>query len=174
MKIAQAFNISILSYNVENWSEHKDEIIDMLDTEECDGCQTDYFKYHEQNKIPPYADKLFEILQPALKEFDGAYPKKFDIHNVWGQRYGRGGYHQLHNHGALGYSAILYASLQSDHQATTFFAPYLDFVEGNMIEYVPEVEEGDIIFFPSCLAHQCRAVQSDSERIVFSFNIRNA
>ena len=43
MKIAQAFNISILSYNVENWSEHKDEIINMLDTEECDGCQTDYF-----------------------------------------------------------------------------------------------------------------------------------
>ena len=79
MKVEAAFAISILSYKVENWSEHKDEIIDMLDTEECDGHQTDYFKYHQEGKVPPYADKLFKILQPALKEFDQAYPRKFDI-----------------------------------------------------------------------------------------------
>ena len=80
----------------------------------------------------------------------------------------------FHNHGALGYSAIFYAQLEDDHSPTSFFSPFLDFIEGNVIEYVPEVNEGDIIFFPSCLTHQCRVVQSSTERIVFSFNIRNA
>ena len=117
-----AFVIPVFTHTVDNWSDYKEEIIDMLDTGDGDGHKTDYFKYHQEGKLPPYADKLFQILQPALKEFDLAYPRKFDIQNVWGQRYGRGGYHQLHNHGALGYSAILYASLQSDHQATTFFS----------------------------------------------------
>ena len=76
-------------------------------------------------------------------------------------------FHQLHNHGAVGYSAIFYAQLEDDHSPTSFFAPFLDFIEGNVIEYVPEVNEGDIIFFPSCLTHQCRVVQSSTERIVF-------
>ena len=174
MKTEAAFMIPVFTHAVENWSDYKDEIIDMLDTESRDGHQTDYFKYHEEGKLPPYAEKLFDILQPSLKEFDDVYPHAFDIRNVWCQKYGYGSYHELHNHGALGYSAILYAKLEDDHNPTTFFAPFLDFISGHVIEYVPEVSEGDIIFFPSSLTHQCKVVQSESERIIFSFNIRNA
>ena len=174
MNVEQAFGIPVFSHTIENWSEYKDELIAMLHTEDGDGHQTDYFKYHQFGELPPYAEKLFEVLKPALDEFNDIYPHEFTIHNVWGQRYTRGGYHPLHNHGALGYSAIVYASLESDHQPTSFFAPYIDFMEGDVIEYVPEVKEGDIVFFPSALMHQCKAVQSDSERVVFSFNIRNA
>ena len=151
MKSDTAFMIPVFSHTVENWSDYKEDIINMLDTGDGDGHKTDYFKYHQEGKLPPYADKLFDILQPSLKEFD-----------------------QLHNHGALGYSAIFYAQLEDDHSPTSFFAPFLDFIEGNVIEYVPEVSEGDIVFFPSCLTHQCRVVQSSTERIIFSFNIRNA
>lgn len=172
MNVEQAFGIPVFSHTIENWSEYKDELIAMLHTEDGDGHQTDYFKYHQFGELPPYAEKLFEVLKPALDEFNDIYPHEFTIHNVWGQRYTRGGYHPLHNHGALGYSAIVYASLESDHQPTSFFAPYIDFIEGDVIEYVPEVKEGDIVFFPSALMHQCKAVQSDSERVVFSFNIK--
>jgi len=174
VKSDAAFMIPVFTHPVENWSDHKDEIINMLDLEDGDGHQTDYFKYHQQDKLPPYTTRLFELLQPALKEFDDVYPHAFDIRNIWCQKYGKGSYHQLHNHGAVGYSAILYGQLADDHTPTSFFAPFLDFIEGNVIEYVPEVSEGDIIFFPSCLTHQCKVVQSESERVIFSFNIRNA
>ena len=172
MNIEMAFTVPVFSHTIENWSDHKDELIAMLDTEDGDGHETDYFKYHQRGELPPYADKLFEVIKPALEEFNKVYPEEFDIHNVWGQKYSRGGYHPPHNHGALGYSAIVYASLESDHEPTSFFAPFVDFIEGNVIEYVPEVSEGDIVFFPSVLTHQCKAVQSDSERVIFSFNIK--
>ena len=174
MKSDAAFMIPVFSHTVENWSDYKEEMIGMLDLEDGDGHKTDYFKYHQEGKLPPYAERLFDILQPALKEFDDIYPHAFQITNVWGQKYNNGDYHQLHNHGALGYSAIFYAQLEDDHSPTSFFSPFLDFIEGNVIEYVPDVSEGDIIFFPSCLTHQCRVVQSSTERVIFSFNIKNA
>ena len=46
MKNDIAFMIPVFSHTVENWSDYKEEIIDMLDTESDDGHQTDYFKYH--------------------------------------------------------------------------------------------------------------------------------
>ena len=45
MKSDTAFMIPIFTHTVENWSEYKEEIIDMLDTGDGDGHKTDYFKY---------------------------------------------------------------------------------------------------------------------------------
>jgi hypothetical protein len=173
MITTNAFVIPFLTYTVNEWKDKKDDVLSLLDLEERDGHFTDYYKYHQNGIVPQYADVLFDLLKPSLEEFDQIYPREFEIHNVWAQKYLRGGHHSLHNHGALGYSAIFYASLEEDHKPTTFYAPYVDFIEGDVIEFVPEVSEGDIAFFPSVLMHQCKPVQSDSERIIFSFNIRN-
>ena len=174
MNINNGFVVPFFTATVDDWSEHKDDILSTLDLEDGDGHLTDYFKYYQAGKIAPYTERMFEILDPAIKDFNELYPFDFQIFNMWAQKYTRGGYHPPHNHGALGYSAIFYASLESDHQPTSFFAPFVDFIEGDVIEYVPEVSEGDIIFFPSVLTHQCKAVKSDSERVIFSFNIKNA
>jgi len=174
MNINNGFVVPFFTATVDDWSEHKDDILSSLDLEDGDGHLTDYFKYYQAGEIAPYTERMFEILDPAIKDFNELYPFDFQIFNMWAQKYTRGGYHPPHNHGALGYSAIFYASLESDHQPTSFFAPFVDFIEGDVIEYVPEVSEGDIIFFPSVLTHQCKAVQSDSERVIFSFNIKNA
>ena len=174
MNINNGFVVPFFTATVDDWSEHKDDILSTLDLEDGDGHLTDYFKYYQAGKIAPYTERMFEILDPAIKDFNQLYPFDFQIFNMWAQKYTRGGYHPPHNHGALGYSAIFYASLESDHQPTSFFAPFVDFIEGDVIEYVPEVSEGDIVFFPSVLTHQCKAVQSDSERVIFSFNIKNA
>ena len=174
MNINNGFVVPFFTATVDDWSEYKDDILSSLDLEDGDGHLTDYFKYYQAGEIAPYTERMFEILDPAIKDFNELYPFDFQIFNMWAQKYTRGGYHPPHNHGALGYSAIFYASLESDHQPTSFFAPFVDFIEGDVIEYVPEVSEGDIIFFPSVLTHQCKAVQSDSERVIFSFNIKNA
>jgi len=174
MNINNGFVVPFFTATVDDWSEHKDDILSSLDLEDGDGHLTDYFKYYQAGEIAPYTERMFEILDPAIKDFNQLYPFDFQIFNMWAQKYTRGGYHPPHNHGALGYSAIFYASLESDHQPTSFFAPFVDFIGGDVIEYVPEVSEGDIVFFPSVLTHQCKAVQSDSERVIFSFNIKNA
>ncbi len=58
MNIEAAFTVPVFTHSVENWSEHKDELIAMLDTEGADGHQTDYFKYHQKGELPPYANKI--------------------------------------------------------------------------------------------------------------------
>ena len=47
MRSDTAFMIPVFTHTVENWSEYKEEIIDMLDTGDGDGHKTDYFKYHQ-------------------------------------------------------------------------------------------------------------------------------
>ena len=98
MKSDTAFVIPVFTHTVDNWSDYKEDIINMIDTGDGDGHKTDYFKYPQEGKLPPYADKLFDILQPSLKEFDDIYPHAFQITNVWSQKYNNGDYHQLHNH----------------------------------------------------------------------------
>jgi hypothetical protein len=169
-----AFVIPIFKTKVENWSEHKDRILSLLKVEEHDGHYTDYHINNEllnENKFAPYGDEVVDILRPALEEFNEIYPLNINIKLMWAQKYAAKQYHELHNHGALGFSAIFYAQFEDNHQATSFYSPYVDFIEGNVLEYVPEVSEGDIIFFPSVLMHQCKPVQSDTERIIISFNI---
>ena len=170
-----AFNISFFQTKVENWSEHKDRILSLLDLEQCDDHYTDYHKNNakliESNEFASYGEEVVDVLRPALEQFNEVYPNNINIKLMWAQKYGSGHLHQIHNHGALGYSAIFYAQFDGTHKATSFYAPYMDFIEGNVLEYVPEVSEGDIIFFPSVLMHQCHPVQSDTERIIISFNI---
>ena len=63
MKSDAAFMIPVFTHTVENWSDYKDEIIDMIDTGDGgDGHQTDFFKYHQRpDKI--WADTYKEIME---------------------------------------------------------------------------------------------------------------
>ena len=175
MESLNAFTIPIFHTKIDTWSDEKDRIISLLELEEYDNHFTDYHRQYEavenSNTFAPYAKDVIEVLKPALDEFNKVYPHTINIRMLWAQKYRANQYHQIHNHGALGYSAIFYAQFGDDHQATSFFAPFNNFIDGNLLEYVPEVSEGDIIFFPSALMHQCKPVQSDTERIIISFNI---
>ena len=57
------------------------------------------------------------------------------------------------------------------HKATRFLAPFNN-PEGNEIEFVPDVDEGSFIFFPSYLNHYALPNKSDVLRIIMSMNIR--
>ena len=57
-------------------------------------------------------------------------------------------------------------------RGTRFICPFNDSVDGSNIDYVPKVKEGDIIFFPSFLMHQSTPTIDDTERIIFSFNLK--
>ena len=56
------------------------------------------------------------------------------------------------------------------HQPTIFISPFNDPL-GNLIEYAPDVDEGDIIIFPSMLTHYVLPNKSSDIRIILSFNV---
>ena len=177
MEYYDAFPTPIYKYNLKSWSEHKDRILSLVDDlpfREDEGLFTDYFvnsDLYTKKKRPSYYHDVVEVLQPVLDEFSREYPKKIFIKEMWAQRYTTKNYHEPHNHGPLGYSAVFYAQFADDHEATIFYSQHLDYMSGGHLAFVPSVSEGDIVFFPSAILHQCKAVESDTDRIIFSFNI---
>ena len=92
--------------------------------------------------------------------------------DIWFQKYYENQFHSPHNHGAIGYSSVLYINFDKRiHKATRFLPPFND-PDGNHIEFAPDVDEGSFIFFPSYLYHYTLPNKSDTIRIIMSMNIR--
>ena len=82
-------------------------------------------------------------------------------------------YHELHNHGQLGYSATCFLSFDPKvHTPTQFIAPFNNPLNGLIVKHIPEnITEGTLLFFPSMLLHYTQPNLSTKERIVLSFNL---
>ena len=183
MQSFSLFSINAHRIVIPNWSEeHRDRILELVpknyeelnqsvdDKRTDDKLEyTDYFRYSQED--PPYAEALFEVLRPLLDDFF----KENEISRItalWCQRYKSGDYHAPHDHGSLGYSAVLYAKMEPEvHPSTQFFSPFpnhIGFRENRLIK----VEEGDLVVFPANLMHMAPPHYSDEERIIISFNIQ--
>jgi len=83
-------------------------------------------------------------------------------------------YHKIHNHGGLGYSAIVYLDYDSKvHKPTIFISPFNNFLDGTVVEYIPEdIVEGTIIIFPSAIHHYTKPNTSTKPRKIISFNLK--
>jgi hypothetical protein len=98
--------------------------------------------------------KVKEILQ--LKE-------NLNIANYWFQQYKKNDFHGYHNHGGCLYSNIYYVDLPEKNLQTTF--KILD------KEFEINVEEGDILTFPSNYMHCSKSNQFDYTKTIISFNV---
>ena len=79
----------------------------------------------------------------------------------------------MHNHGFGGFSSVLYLRFDPEcHRATTFVAPFLNNFDCNVFEDEPTgIEEGDLIVFPTSLAHYVPVNRTDVERRILSMNM---
>lgn len=81
--------------------------------------------------------------------------------------------HSAHNHGSTGFSSVCFIEYDKKfHKPTTFICPFQDFITGQFNFYEPDVNEGDIIFFPSNILHYAPINMSNKTRIVMSFNLK--
>jgi hypothetical protein len=170
------FEIKIFKYTIPDWQTKKKVILDLVNEtglEYKGGCGTDYYSGRGR---APYFDKWYGLLK---EDFDRVLPTfglplaPPETWQIWTQTYHRGDYHAFHNHGTANLSAVLYLEFDpNEHQTTVFTSPYPDPFFGTLFDRnVPDVQEGDIIFFPAMLGHQCVPQTSDKPRTVMSFNI---
>jgi cupin superfamily acireductone dioxygenase involved in methionine salvage len=115
-----------------------------------------------------YSRKYFEIVKPVLYNHIDLVKKTLgyktlDIINYWFQQYYPGDYHGWHNHGKCVFSNVYYVDLAET-------SPKTQFKLGDTEFYV-DVSEGDIITFPSFLAHQSPINQSSFVKTVIAFNV---
>ena len=177
------FNIPLYKYKIDNWQEKKQKLLEICSTIDfknqdignrkitsinSDNVYTDYRSGNDNI----YREDVKKILENELHNFKK--DAKLDIMNVgevWFQQYYKSQFHSPHNHGACGYSSVTYIKFNKDkHIPTIFIAPFTD-PKGDIIEFVPEIDEGNIIFFPSMINHYVVPNKSSDIRIILSFNV---
>ena len=167
------FSINIFKLKIEDWSEkHRDRILDLVpdNASVSNNSESLHYTDYHNNKIPPYYDELMKVLEPYLEDFYKEYNLS-GIATLWCQKYTAGNYHSPHDHGSIGFSAVLYAKLDEGvHPSTEFFPPFPD-EKGAKKSTSFKVEEGDLIIFPAHLLHMAPPHYDDKMRVIFSFNM---
>mgnify|MGYP001347824696 CR=1 FL=1 len=174
------FSIPLIHYKIENWEHNKKRILDALPPEEkgidhktyrADKLTTDWAKWQSDiDRLPSYAPVLIDIIKPYLEKFVGDMPICFT--DMWYQKYYNGSYHNVHNHGAIGWSSVVFIEFDPKvHTATRLLSPFGNHIDGTIIEYIPKIEEGDMILFPSSILHESGVQRTDKRRTIISYNI---
>ena len=180
MSVYDMFTVPIYHYKIENWDHNKKRILDVLPPEmpehrdpEDLGLYSDYFVNAKvgNNILPSYADTIIDIIKPYLMDISGG--EKLDLTDIWYQKYYKGVNHSTHCHGAIGLSSVIYVEYNPEvHSPTRFFSPFRDVWSGDCTTFEEQVEEGDMIIFPSSILHEAPANQSDIRRTIVSYNLR--
>ena len=177
----QMFMIPLIKISIGDWESKKRKIFSWLDdvdyTDEHGPYYTDFdqqIQYDSNHQPNDYSYKVWKLLHDDVKLLgDQVNYEIKDAPSMWTQIYYQGQAHEVHNHGALGWSCILFLKFNPEvHKPTKFFAPFNNFNSGAMIPYEPEVKEGDMIWFPSLLPHTSQLQESEEERVILSFNLK--
>lgn len=162
------FKIPFKQYSIPNWEVAKKEIMDALPTDKY----TDFFKNRGDHVLPEYIATVASHLKTAMIDFSLTYPCPVMITSMWFERSKKGDFHGVHNHGATGFSAVLYVDFDpGEHQPTVFHSPFVNPANGDSMSYEPVVREGDLLVFPSFVMHEGPINLSEKERLIISFNI---
>tara|TARA_R100000005_G_C4948033_1_gene169752 strand:- start:434 stop:982 length:549 start_codon:yes stop_codon:yes gene_type:complete len=162
------FEVPLFHYSIRDWQRKKQPLLDKLPT----GEYTDFMSYKRDIEVPPYLDELGACVSEELDDFQQYIRGPIIISNAWCERAQTYDYHQVHQHGATGFSAVLYVDFSAaEHEGTRFYSPFNDPSTGDLMEFQPIVKEGDLVVFPSYLLHEGPLNRSNRERVIVSFNI---
>ena len=166
------FNIKSYQYKVSDWEFKKQKLNEIID-------KINFYQDKNSNLLTDYgsnnnyeADVIQILKKDIIKFFIEANLYNPYVSSLWFQKYNNEQCHLAHNHGALGYSSVLYINYDSKHHtATRFLSPYYS-ETGETITYIPEVSEGTLLFFPSMINHYTLPNQSNATRTILSINIK--
>ena len=174
------FSVPIIHYEIENWDFNKKRILDALPPEcpehadpQDHGLYTDFFLTAAEGvtEMPSYSKTVIDIIKPYLADFSGE--RRIEFTDMWYQKYYKGVQHSYHNHGHSGWSSVIFVEFDPElHEATQFISPFNNIWNGNLEIFQPPVKEGDMILFPSTIAHEAPPNRSDTRRTIVSYNLR--
>ena len=175
--IYDMFSVPLVKYSIANWKENKQRILESLPKLNQDHLDqgvdvyTDFFEGIENKNLPPYSNVVIDIIKPYLADF--TEQRRVEFTDMWFQTAFKGNSHGLHNHGHSGWSSVIYVEFHPQfHTPTKFISPFNNPWNGNLVDFMPEVQEGDMIIFPATIAHEAMPNQSEVRRTIVSYNLR--
>ena len=173
--MAYRYEIAV-PYIVSKFEHHtdvKEQLLDLISKQDCITendhgdkiSKTDW--YTAPGTVREYWKFLFPMLEEHMKDVMlNLQIKEYAFTNYWFQQYEHLDTHGWHRHRHCFFSNVYYIELPKDGPSTIFKNP----VDGKTI-LCPEVEEGDIITFPSIFEHCSAPNQSINRKTVISFNV---
>lgn len=149
----------------------KHEVLEAIDHEvtfnvksDTTDIKTDWGSY-QMNKKKRYYSYIEKDLESHMKKtfIEAGYADTI-IHNYWFQQYYKGGKHGWHTHLACQWTNVYYLEFPEGAPRTEFKNP----IDGTSI--FVDVEEGDILSFPSLILHRAPEVEHDLRKTIISFN----
>lgn len=158
-----AFEVPIYKYKVSNWESKKKNLLNIFYNFNCK-------KYGNVMTSP--IDIKTNILSDEILHFEKEIGIELQSTEVWFQLYEKNMDHISHNHGPIGFSSVCFIEYDKKlHKPTCFISPFANNITGELTRHAPNVDEGDIIFFPSNLIHYAPINTSEKKRIIMSFNL---
>lgn len=141
--------------------------------------------HKDKNFLDEYKSIYQEIIEEFLYELNINQDKisNWNIENIWYNSYNKNVYQERHNHFPDHFSMIHYLEFDSkEHYGTKFFNPNLNsltftqqqlFLRMNQSsQEFDDIEEGDIIFFPSFVDHLVKPNNSRKRRTTVALNLK--
>jgi hypothetical protein len=175
--IQTLFSISAFKYQCKNWKFKKQKILDVIENGNFKRSLTENFNSDrgnirgENTQLKSYFTEIFSYELDEFSRELGVNDVK--VTDVWTVKYNLNDFQGPHNHRSYSYSGILYLNYDKNyHQPTIFVAPWNDPVQdGTILNWVRDVEESTIIFFPSFLLHYAPQNKVKMERMLVSFDL---
>lgn len=168
----------IFKIKVHDWKQVKENILSIVDWDQEDCWMNNRFSDYTKNlkranKCPEYEGIFVNELFHEINTFSKHIGKNLKVVNLWAQRCLKGSIMMAHNHGVHGITAILYTEYdKKKHNTTKFIPPVDDWRSQHTQPAEIDVEEGDMLFFPSTLVHYTEPNTSNKPRTLFSLNLK--
>ena len=169
------FSTPFLHLQITNWHEKKSKLKEILSRQKTkeipqENIITD-FHYSKD-----YTEELSQIFSYEMREIHRKFGlKDYFIRNAWFEIAKNKMDHKVHNHGAVGLSAVCYIDYDPIYHTPTHFISSLDNTDietGTTQFFIPQnISEKSLIVFPSRLNHFTLPNTSDIDRTILAFNI---
>jgi ectoine hydroxylase-related dioxygenase (phytanoyl-CoA dioxygenase family) len=159
-------NLSIYKQSVKNYKEINKKFLEYFDEipqeESYDKSykvnKADFKKSQDFNRN--YISHFFSEFSPYITNIAKELQcKKSTVSNLWFQQYQKKDYHPWHNHAKSNYTGIYFVELP-EKLGTEFLNITID-----------ELNEGDLLIFPSSIMHRSPVNTTDKRKTIISFNM---
>ena len=112
MTVVSMFSVPLVHYEIANWHIAKKKIREALPDiqpsmlESNGQVYTDFFDEELKHRLPLWSDVVIDIISPYLEDFTNKTRVEFT--DMWFQTSMKGMSHGCHNHGASGWSSVIY------------------------------------------------------------------
>ena len=153
----------IRKYRIQNWEDAKEKLLigieTMKDNYDCKYSTMSSSDYKVHGVKPVYWDTMMDIIDVHLKEYSYSWQcRTFRVKAMWFAEYSHeGSVFDWHTHEGCNMSGVLQIALDDKKNSTRLLGQSID------------LEEGDLILFPSMLPHKGPKVTEDN-KVVIGFN----